>query len=261
MPGKNEEVVQHMMIKIEEEKAQFERGLQQFHALRSVFSHHSNELFNYLGMERIKSEVHNTRVAMEESRFTAGLQHAMNDFFAKVKGNFSKSAEAIDEIKQMMNAMYRKFRLEHGLAEISTPNYSTFKYKKEMDRLEDSYNKHFNTLYNLLTNEQFTLTAKFFETLASRVITIYEVANREADSWLKSVMSPMETQVREHQMQLRRRLESVKRIHRATDTLEDRIAELQEMQVNINYQLNSLAQIRDEINHALQPSLRIAMVA
>jgi len=36
-------------------------------------------------------------------------------------------------------------------------------------------------------------------------------------------MAPMETQVREHQLQLRRRLESIKRIHKATDTLEDRI--------------------------------------
>ncbi len=194
--GKNEEVVQHMMKKIEEEKAQFERGLQQFHALRSVFSQHSNQLFSYLGMERIKSEVHDTRVAMEKSRFSAGLQSAMNEFFAKIRQNISQSSLAIDEIKAMMSAMYRKFRLEHGLAEITPPNYSTFKYKKEMDRLEDSYNKHFNTLYNMLTTEQYTLTAKFFETLASRVINIYEVANREADSWLKAIMSPMESQVR-----------------------------------------------------------------
>ena len=250
--GKNEEVVQHMMQKIEVEKAEFERALQQFHALRSVFSHHSNSLFSHLGMDRVKNEVHQTRMAMENSRFTAGLQHAMNGFFTKVIHNFDQSTEAIEEIKAMMTAMYRKFRDEHGLAEITPPNYSTFKYQKEMKRLEESYNTHFNTLYNLLTNEQYTLTAKFFETLASRVISIYEVANREADSWLKAIMSPMETQVREHQMQLRRRLESVKRIHRATDTLEDRIAELQEMQRNANGQLQALEQIQAEVEHALE---------
>ena len=107
----------------------------------------------------------------------------------------------------------------------------------------------------MLTNEQYTLTAKFFETLASRVINIYEVANREADNWLKAVMSPMETQVREHQMQLRRRLESIKRIHKATDTLEDRIAELQEMRVNIGDQLRTLKQIHLDVEQALTSSL------
>lgn len=253
--GKNEEVVQHMMSKIEEEKAQFEKGLQQFHALRSVFSHHSNELFSHLGMDRIKNEVRATRIAMESSHFSAGLRVAMSTFFTKVKQNIIQSALTIDEIKAMMAAMYNKFSTEHGLAEVTPPSYSTFKYKKELERLELSYNKHFNTLFNMLTNEQYTLTAKFFETLASRVINIYEVANREADNWLKAIMSPMETQVREHQMQLRRRLESIKRIHKATNTLEDRIAELQEMRVNISDQLRELKRLNQDVEVALATSL------
>lgn len=253
--GKNEEVVQHMMTKVEEEKAHFEKGLQQFQALRSVFSHHSNELFSHLGMDRIKTEVRDTRIAMENSRFSSGLRNAMSAFFAKVDENITHSAIQIDEIKEMMSAMYKKFSTEHGLTEVTPPTYSTFKYKKEMDRLEKSYNEHFNTLINMLTNEQHTLTAKFFETLASRVVNIYEVANREADSWLKAVMAPMETQVREHQMQLRRRLESIKRIHKATDTLEDRIAELQEMRININNQLNALDRLDRDIKRALIATL------
>jgi chromosome segregation ATPase len=110
----------------------------------------------------------------------------------------------------------------------------------------------------MLTNEQYTLTAKFFETLASRVVNIYEVANREADSWLKAVMAPMETQVREHQMQLRRRLESIKRIHKATDTLEDRIAELEEMRHSIDKQLEALNGLESDIKHALIASLNQA---
>jgi hypothetical protein len=253
--GKNEEVVQHMMAKVEEEKAHFERGLQQFQALRSVFSQQSNVLFSHLGMERIKAEVRDTRIAMEKSRFSAGLRNAMNTFFAKVDENITHSATQIEEIKEMMAAMYKKFSSEHGLTEVTPPTYSTFKYKKEMDRLEKTYNEHFNTLLNMLTNEQFTLTAKFFETLASRVVNIYEVANREADSWLKAVMAPMETQVREHQMQLRRRLESIKRIHKATDTLEDRIAELEEMRLSIDKQLEALNHLESDIKHALIASL------
>jgi hypothetical protein len=253
--GKNEEVVQHMMAKVEEEKAHFERGLQQFQALRSVFSQQSNVLFSHLGMERIKAEVRDTRIAMEKSRFSAGLRNAMNAFFAKVDENITHSATQIEEIKEMMAAMYKKFSSEHGLTEVTPPTYSTFKYKKEMDRLEKTYNEHFNTLLNMLTNEQFTLTAKFFETLASRVVNIYEVANREADSWLKAVMAPMETQVREHQMQLRRRLESIKRIHKATDTLEDRIAELEEMRLSIDKQLEALNHLESDIKHALIASL------
>jgi hypothetical protein len=118
--GKNEEVVQHMMTKIEVEKAEFERALQQFHALRSVFSHHSNSLFSHLGMEHIKQEVRQTRIAMEKSKFSTGLQHAMNGFFSEAKQNFVQASDAIAEITLMMTAMYTKFQQEHDLTE-TTP--------------------------------------------------------------------------------------------------------------------------------------------
>ena len=84
------------------------------------------------------------------------------------------------------------------------------------------------------------MTIKFFETIASRVVYVYEVANRDVENWLKAVMAPMETQVREHQIQLRRRLESVKRIHKATDTLEGRIRELEEVESTIAQQLSDI---------------------
>jgi hypothetical protein len=40
-------------------------------------------------------------------------------------------------------------------------------------------------------------------------------------------MTPLEAQVRDHQKQLRKRVDSIERIHEATDTLEARIAELE----------------------------------
>ena len=78
----------------------------------------------------------------------------------------------------------------------------------------------------MLTLGQHQLTARFFETLASKVVQVFEIANSETEAWLKALIAPMETQVREHKIQLKRRLESVSRIHAATETLDDRIAEL-----------------------------------
>jgi hypothetical protein len=57
--------------------------------------------------------------------------------------------------------------------------------------------------------------------------------------------------VREHQLQLRRRLESIKRIHKATDTLEDRIAELEQMEAVITAQLGDLSKLQRDLAQAL----------
>lgn len=238
--GKNRDVIEHMLDKIQDEKAKFERGMQRFQALRSVFSDQTNVLFSYLGLDNLKARIGQIRHDMETARFTKNISTAMQTFFKDVNGNISKSAEQVAEIQAMMAGMYRKFSEEHGLGPVTPPPFSTLKYHKEIARLERSFQEHFNTFGTLYTTTQKNLTSKFFETIANRVVYVYEIANRDAENWLKAVMAPMETQVREHQMQLRRRLESVKRIHKATDTLQDRIAELDEMESALRQQLAEL---------------------
>jgi hypothetical protein len=61
----------------------------------------------------------------------------------------------------------------------------------------------------------------------------------------------MESQVREHQLQLRRRLESIKRIYKATDTLEDRIIELESIEKSICAQMTELKLLRQHMGNAL----------
>ncbi len=131
------------------------------------------------------------------------------------------------------------------------PAFSTLRYQKELSKLERAYKEQFNTAFNMIANEKMTLTTKFFETLASRVIHVFEVANRDVENWLKAVIAPMESQVREHQLQLRRRLESIKRIYKATDTLEDRITELHNIEKSIRSQIEDLEVLRQHMSNAL----------
>jgi predicted GTPase len=223
--GKNQDVVGQMMDKVHADKRKFEQGLVRFQALRSIFSQQTNQLLSLLGIDALKSNIE------------AGLRAIMDQFFKDVNGNISQSAVQVAEIQAMMAAMYKKFSEEHGLGNVTPPPFSTLKYHKEISRLEKSFREHFNTISTLLTTSKGKLSHKFFETIASRVLYVFEVANRDVENWLKAVMAPMETQVREHQLQLRRRLESIKRIHKATDTLEGRIEELEEMDRQLTTQL------------------------
>jgi hypothetical protein len=249
--GKNDDVVEHMMNKVKVDKANFEKGLQRFQALRSVYSQHTNKLFTLLGMIAVKKHVHQTRDSMMKATFTKSLRQAMDGFFDELKDRLTASEAQIDEIKKMMDVMYEKFSKEHGLRKTVPTAFSTLRYQKEMAKLERAYKEQFNTAINLIANEKVTLTTKFFETLASRVVHVFEVANRDIENWLKSVIAPMESQVREHQLQLRRRLESIKRIYKATDTLEDRILELELIEKSIEQQLTSLQTLRIQITQAL----------
>jgi hypothetical protein len=252
--GRNQDVVQHMLDRGTMEKELFERGMQRFTALRTVFTQQTNALFDIIGLEALRANAGRTRRGIERSPFTKGVRAAMADFFTSIRRDFGAAANRSAEIHEMMQAMYTRFAVELGSEPFAPPPFSMLKYQKEIDRLERAYNQHFNTLWNMLSKAKFTLTRRFFETVASRVKHVYEIANRDVEGWLRSVMSPLETHVREHHLQLQRRLESVERIHAASAELEARIRELDQQHDGFAVQIAALTRAVEAIDAiVLQP--------
>ncbi len=81
--GKNQDVVEHMMERIQQEKDLFERGMQRYTALRTVFTQQTTSLYECIGLETLRGTAGETRKRIEASPFTKGVRSAMNDFFAK----------------------------------------------------------------------------------------------------------------------------------------------------------------------------------
>jgi hypothetical protein len=248
--GKNQHVIEYMMRKVKSEKDEFEAGLQQYHAVRSVFSQLTNNLLAHLALEALREEVRRTREEMRGALFSKKLTEAMSGFFLAAKTCFDGSDKEIGEISRMMTAMYKRFSVVHGLKLDAVPTFSLLRQEKELARLEQTYQQQYKSLFAILTREKRVLTQQFFETVTVQVRKIFESANRDVDNWLRALMAPVETQVREVQLQLKRRLEGVKRIHQATDTLEDRIGELRLMQSGLEAQLAELASVEATLSSA-----------
>ena len=257
--GKNKGVVEYMMGKVRAEKEEFESGLQRYYAVRSVFSTLTNNLFSHLGLDVLRQLTHETRTAMLEAAFSKTLSDAMAKFFARAREALAKSDGEISEILSMMEAVYKKFAVEHGLKLGAPTTFSLLRYEKELDRLQAWCDEHLNTMVSLLTHDKKNITQKFFEEVALQVRRAFEHANRDAEVWLRAIMAPMETQVREHQIQLKRRLESIKRIHQATDTLEDRISELAGIEKNLLAQIDALEEIIGRVQEMLLPNNDLAL--
>lgn len=249
--GKNAGVVEYMMGKVRSEKEEFETGLQRYYAVRSVFSTLTNNLFGHLGLDALRKLTHDTREAMLDATFSRALSEAMANFFVVAHEALNKSNREISEILSMMEAVYKKFSVEHGLKLGSPTTFSLLRYEKEIDRLETWCNTHLNTMVSLIRHEKKNVTQKFFDEVAMQVRRAFEKANRDAEVWLRAIMAPMETQVREHQIQLKRRLESIKRIHQATDTLEERVAELQGVERGLVQQIEALESVSANVRQAL----------
>ncbi len=258
--GKNMNVIEHMMKRIDAEKKEFDASLLRMQGTRSVFTRLSTEVYTSLGMDILREEIRKSRESMEKSKFSVGLRDSVKQFFAQVKLNLQTSNKKTDEISEMMTVMYRKFSTEHGLALSSPMSFSLDKYIKEIEAIEGVYQKQFSTT-TLLTTPQVVLMHKFFDSVAARVKQSFLQANRDVEAWQKVVMAPLEAQIREHKGQLKNRMQSIQRIHVATDSLEDKITSFESLQADIDAQKKALTDLEDTLRAALTAELTALKVA
>jgi hypothetical protein len=250
LSSKNTEVIENMLLKVKTDKNHLERSLQRFQATRSIFTRQTVALYQHLDPKAIETTIAKTRKNMKISFTSRGIKTAMTKFFSSVYEAFNAASDQSNEIKELMQGVYSNFQEEHGLVNIRPGGYSTRKYLREIKRLEQSSERFVKTT-SLVMLDQGVITERFFDSVSSRIRQIFQKANKDADNWLKTIMSPMEAQIREHQIQLRRRLESIKRIHKASDTLDDRLAELRYVRDGIIEQGNKMKHIKRKMEKIL----------
>lgn len=248
---KNIEVIEDMMDKVREDKEHLEKNLQRFQATRSVFSRQTNKLYEQLSLQRINRLIAETKKDMSISLTTGGLRTSMLKFFNQVDHTLDSAAKQSKEIQELMEGVYKKFQEEHGLANIKPRRFSTSQYQRELRRLVERHDYFIRGLAVVMT-EQMVVARRFYDSVVLKVKQIFERANSDADDWLRTIMSPMESQVREHQVQLRRRLESIKRIHKASDTVNDRLTELAHVREGIQNQKATMDEYIAEIETLLE---------
>jgi hypothetical protein len=181
-------------------------------------------------------------------------------FFAQIQNNLALSGQKTEEITEMMTVMYRKFSTEHGLALSSPMPFSLEKYRKEIEMIEGVYHKQFGAAA-IMTTPQVALMAKFFDSIASRVKQSFLQANRDVEAWLKVVMAPLEAQIWEHRSQLKKRKQSIERIHMATDSLEEKVEALEKIQAELDEYKKALVMLETELNNAISAELAMLKAA
>jgi hypothetical protein len=184
-----QDVVTHMMARVNQDKKV--SSVQRFGAVRTYCpaDEHAVRRHRLGPCARTRAHSPASGAAVHE-----GVRGAMSNFFTSIHRIFADAGRRANEIHDMMQAMYTRFATENRTTPYDPPPFTMLKYQKEIDRLERAYNQHFNTLWNMLSKAKFSLTQGFFETVASRVKHVYDAANGDVEAWLRSVMSPLESQ-------------------------------------------------------------------
>ncbi len=244
--GKNQAMIKQMSRRVRNERAEFDDSLRHLGALRSVFTRHSQALFTHISQDNLRRHVDRTRQMMLSSQLSSQLKDGMNALLTAVRLDFEEADRLVAEISQMMSAMYQRFSRDYGLTLGMPLPFSTRRYFAEIERIAQAHQRQFGLL-KLLTVNKGVLTQRFFASVAVNLKRIYANAVREMESWLRSLMMPLESQVREHQSQLRRRMESVQRVMEAGDSLEERLLEIESTRARIERQMAQMKSLVEEV--------------
>ncbi len=251
--SKNTDVISHIMLKVQAEKSALEVDMQRYQALRSVYAKETSKLTRILAPERLEKLIAVTKHNMAKCASSITLQKTISKYFERLNYYVNSAIEQSNEIAVLCENITRDFEQEHGIANFKVRRLRLERYQQDISRLESKHSNLKETR-TLFFKEQMSITNKFYESVCTASRKIIRRAQRDANNWNNNLMVPMETHVREHHTQLRRRLESVKRIHKASDTVETRLSEL-------NIQHAMLVEKNDEFAALKEHLLELLTVA
>jgi hypothetical protein len=257
LQGKNQSSIERMLRRAQSEQREFDESVRKLFATRNVLLKLAEDAYAPVRLEALRSVVLDTREKMRKARLTPQFVSVTREYFDSLRTLLRKSSATMAEIEKMMIGVQRTFAEQVGWSLPPPMSFSLDLYVGEVDRLEAAYRNHFGTLA-MLTRDKWSLIERFFDTVVVKSRSIFAAGERDAEAWVRSLMPPIEMQVKEQRAQLKKRTDSVARIRDAQGSLEERIGQLEDALQGVQGQLTELKRHADRIRLPEGPSGRAA---
>jgi predicted nuclease with TOPRIM domain len=95
--------------------------------------------------------------------------------------------------------------------------------------------------------EKHFLLRRFYNGLVSEARGLFQDTRRELDSWLKSALQPISTQLKEHQTLLERRVDNLKKLSGDLSSLQERLHQLEAQKMALGRQVEELLRVKYKV--------------
>ncbi|MDH5778541.1 MAG: hypothetical protein OEZ33_10035, partial [Gammaproteobacteria bacterium] len=250
LSGKNKDVIVHLMLKTREEQALYYKSLESFQISKKLFQKEHAALLKLLSLNELDKLMAETRKQMAGTWTTVGLKSSMKEFFDIMNDVIQQASKQTDKTNSLLQRVYRKFCEDHSVSDLKPRLFTMNKYKLEMERLHREAESYIKSPITTMTEQSFVIK-KFFISLVSHARNTFHQAYTEAESWNKTALHSLMTRIKEHKSQVKKRLESLRRISESRETLQQRITELENSAEKLNTQLADINMLVETLNRPL----------
>ena len=246
LQGKNQSAVERMLLRAQGEQHEFEENVRKVVATRVVLARLAEQAYSNVRLQALRTAVLATRDRMRKVRLTPQFMGVVRDYFGALRDMIRRANASLAEIERMVLGVQRLFAEETGWNIPPPMTFTLDTYLAEIERVQGAYESHFGTL-SVLTRDKWSLIERFFETVVGKSRTIFSAAERDTEAWIRSLLPPLEAQVREQRQQLKKRTEAVVRIRDAQESLDGRIGQLEDALQDVQAHLDELKKISEAI--------------
>ena len=229
LQSKNQKLIELLAKKAGVERGRLEQARAAMGGLRGVHNRNADELERLLDPQVAHAQALRAREAVAGSAFSKGIGEALDGFFRDSRERIGAAIAVIDEARKVMANVSHKMTVEYKIAIVESAPFSTERFLVELDRLEEHCAREFKGGSNLFLKSRNALGTIFFDTVALKVVHVFEIASRETRAWMSGFIRPLEVQINAYQEQSNARIEGMGRIQNAEVDLLSKLEELKRL--------------------------------
>jgi hypothetical protein len=193
------------------------------------------------------------REALRQSGIKLGVGKAYEQTFERLREVFRNAQAQSAEIQEMLTGSFRQLNAEYGFSLQVPAEPNLMRYERDLEWIERSH-KQYMSIGNVFRLAQPEFADRLVRALTTQLRAVYQAALGEVELWNKSSAAQLDTQLRERRRNFTRRTEALQRIEKVSGELDERIAEIEQQEgeldaldvklIDLTYQLVQMPEPR-----------------
>jgi hypothetical protein len=224
--GKSGAKTRVMIDRVDVETAEFEQCTSRLQAMRMVHGRMLKNALVDLTSDRLREEVTEMQQVMSASILNLGAKKAFIALCNRLREILEATQIRGHEIHSMLTASFSKLNADFGFTLAVNPAPEMQRAVQELHLIQRNYVQYLG-LTQALRLSQTKFMEQFRRMLMSKLRVVFENASGELELWNKMASSQVDSQLRERRRNFRKRRDALERIQSASGELEQRVAELE----------------------------------
>jgi len=246
LSGKNRELAKSMLARLEKDRSVYLQHMESFKTSYGVVLKQGHALMANLDAEHIDEIFARSSREIDGSWTTAGLMRGMNALFDAFSRQADKILRFATETRNFVDKVYKDFQDKYGFANLTPPPLNLEKHILAMKGLKQTTEKFCRDPVNVMTEKHF-LVRRFYNGLVSEARDVFQDVRKDLDIWLKNALTPISTQLKEHQTLLERRVDNLKKLSGDLSSLQERLHQLEAQKMTLGKQVEELLRVKYKV--------------